>query len=316
MHESICERMVGDPRTHLFRLEYPASRASLYSCPFEPNIHLMPSGNNAAASWWMKSQGFGGNDEHLRKCMIEYFMGGEVRTAKIKELLTELHEKHGCRLCVLTRGEAAALRIFFELVAPDWAPLFEGGWIGDTSNNYFTVNPSRTSGGARGLNDESGGGYVLSGQAPNLSTVGRYGECTKELILESVFPFVRARSNCVLQSLVTLDVCHSWACDYYAVQTENAVMLVDDSISSGGSLVASSAPGNRGGKLSLLDLPIEQDGRELPFSTTRHSKPDKRINFQYLAANECGLLSVLCTRVPSRCCLLQSTILPLSCFSA
>lgn len=225
----------------------------------------MPSGNDAASWWHEISQGFGGNNEHLRKCMIEYFLGGKVRTAKIQELLTELHEKHGCRLCVLTRGEAAALRIFFELVVPDWAPLFEGGWIGDTSNNYFTVNPSRTAGGAGGLNDESGGGYVLSEQAPNLSTVGRYGECTKELILESIFPFVRARFSCVLQLLVAL-VCHSWTCDYYAVQTENAVMLVDDSISNGGALVASSAPGSRGGKLSLLDLPIEQDGRELPFS--------------------------------------------------
>jgi hypothetical protein len=40
-------------------------------------------------------------------------------------------------------------------------------------------------------------------------------------------------------------------------------MLVDDSISRGGSIMASSAPGERGGHISLLDLPMERDGREL-----------------------------------------------------
>ena len=245
--------------------------------------------------------------------MIEYFMGGEQRTAKIKELLTKLHEKHGCRLCVLTRGEAAALHRVFELVVPDWAALFEGGWIADTSNNYFTINPSRTFGGAGGLNDEAGGGYLLSEQAPNLSTVGRYGECTKELILESVFPFVRARFNCVLQSLVSLDVCHSCmdghVCDY-AVQTENVVMLVDDSISSGGSLVASSAPGNRGGQLSLLDLPIEQDGRELPFLSrptttqpldTRNPTNSSNFNIRLLTGAFCRLFYVRVRRRVAVC---------------
>ena len=39
-------------------------------------------------------------------------------------------------------------------------------------------------------------------------------------------------------------------------------MLVDDSISRGGSIMASSAPGERGGHISLLDLPMERDGRE------------------------------------------------------
>ena len=113
--------------------------------------------------------------------MIEYFMGGEARTARIKALLTELRETHGCRLCVLTRGETASLRIFFEKVVPDWSTLFEGGWIANTFNDYFTASPA----------DGGGGHSSLSLQTPNLSTVGRYGECTKEMILEAVFPFVR-----------------------------------------------------------------------------------------------------------------------------
>ena len=39
-------------------------------------------------------------------------------------------------------------------------------------------------------------------------------------------------------------------------------MLVDDSITSGFDLVASSAPGDNGGTISLLDLPLETDGLE------------------------------------------------------
>ena len=67
-------------------------------------------------------------------------MGGEARTAQIKAMLTDLKETHGCRLCVLTRGETASLRIFFEKVTPDWAPLFEGGWVANTFNDYFTCS--------------------------------------------------------------------------------------------------------------------------------------------------------------------------------
>ena len=40
-------------------------------------------------------------------------------------------------------------------------------------------------------------------------------------------------------------------------------MLVDDSISRGGTVLASTAPGEKGGEISLLDLPMERDGREL-----------------------------------------------------
>ena len=113
-------------------------------------------------------------------------MGGEERTARIKALLTDLREKHGCTLCVLTRGETASLRIFFEKVVPDWAPLFEGGWIANTMNEYFTVNPdTHCSGG------EASSRYSLSALDTNLSAVGWYGECTKKMILEAVFPFVR-----------------------------------------------------------------------------------------------------------------------------
>ena len=45
-------------------------------------------------------------------------------------------------------------------------------------------------------------------------------------------------------------------------------MLVDDSISRGASVVASTAPGEKGGEISLLDLPMERDGRELPTEAT------------------------------------------------
>ncbi len=54
-------------------------------------------------------------------------------------------------------------------------------------------------------------------------------------------------------------------------------MLVDDSISRGGSVVASSAPGERGGNISLLDLPMERDGREL----LRHSMKPQHYTRQH-----------------------------------
>ena len=53
-------------------------------------------------------------------------------------------------------------------------------------------------------------------------------------------------------------------------------MLVDDSISRGGSIMASSAPGERGGHISLLDLPMERDGRELrPPTRPLHRQPQQ-----------------------------------------
>ena len=114
-------------------------------------------------------------------------------------MLTELHKTHGCRLCILTRGETSSLRIFFEKVVPDWAPLFEGGWIANTGNDYFTVSPSGAA-----ADDEAPGGYILSLLTPNLSTVGRYGECSKEMMIEAVFPFVRRLANCVYEPWVKL----------------------------------------------------------------------------------------------------------------
>jgi hypothetical protein len=54
----------------------------------------------------------------------------------------------------------------------------------------------------------------------------------------------------------------SCECVAPVLQTEELVMLVDDSISRGGSLVASTAPGEKGGNISLLDLPMEREGRE------------------------------------------------------
>ena len=61
--------------------------------------------------------------------------------------------------------------------------------------------------------------------------VNRGGEVTKEAILEAIFPF-----------------------------TQETVMLVDDSISRGSTLISSTAPGERGGSIQLLDLPLEADG--------------------------------------------------------
>ena len=88
---------------------------------------------------------FGGGDEGdalLRRAVREFMMGGEARIAALKELLVELRTVHGCTLCVLTRGETSSLRIIFDKVLPDWAPLFEGGWIANTANEYFTCGAS------------------------------------------------------------------------------------------------------------------------------------------------------------------------------
>ena len=115
---------------------------------------------------------FGGGeegDEMLRRAFREFMMGGEARIAAIKELLVELRTVHGCTLCVLTRGETASLRILFDKVVPDWAPLFEGGWIANTANEYFTC-------------DASG---ALSEQMPGLTTGG----ASKENMLEQLFSF-------------------------------------------------------------------------------------------------------------------------------
>ena len=45
----------------------------------------------------------------------------------------------GCQLCVLTRGETASLRKVFEVCVPEWSPLFEGGWIANTKQEFFTT---------------------------------------------------------------------------------------------------------------------------------------------------------------------------------
>ena len=167
----------------------------------------------------MERMAFGGGaegEELLRRVFREFMMGGEERIAAVKDVLTELRTVHKCTLCVLTRGETASLRILFDKIIPDWAPLFEDGWIANTFNDYFTC-------------DASG---ALSAQMPGLSTVGtRGGEVTKEAILEAIFPF-----------------------------TQETVMLVDDSISRGSTLISSTAPGERGGSIQLLDLPLEADG--------------------------------------------------------
>lgn len=136
--------------------------------------------------------------------------------AQVKAALTTLKHTHGCRLCVLTRGDTASLRIVFDKVLDQsWAELFEGGWIANTFNDYFTCS----------------GTGALSATTPGLTTIGREGDGSKESIIEAVFPF-----------------------------SEEVVMLVDDSISRGSIIAATSAPGNRGGSISLLDLPMEKDG--------------------------------------------------------
>ena len=158
---------------------------------------------------------FGGGEEGdgiLRKMFREFMMGGEQRIADIRELLVDLRTKHDCTLCVLTRGETASLRILFDKVLPDWAPLFVGGWIANTANEYFTC-------------DASG---ALSEQMPGLTTGG----ASKENMIEELFPF-----------------------------DSHTVMLVDDSITRGGSLTSSTAPGELGGGvIHLLDLPLEAGG--------------------------------------------------------
>ena len=152
----------------------------------------------------------------LKKVFVTFFMGGEERMAQVKAALTTLKHTHGCRLCVLTRGDTASLRIVFDKVLDEsWAELFEGGWIANTFNDYFTCS----------------GTGALSATTPGLTSIGREGDGSKESIIEAVFPF-----------------------------TDEVVMLVDDSISRGSILAATSAPGNHGGSISLLDLPMEKDG--------------------------------------------------------
>lgn len=159
---------------------------------------------------------FGGGvegDALLRTVFIEFFMGGAKRAAEIKKLLATLRSD-GTTLCVLTRGETHSLHVLFDTVLQDWAPLFQGGWIGNTLNDFFTV--------------ESDGS--LSSVDTGLSDIN--GDCTKQQLLESIFPF-----------------------------TKHAVLLVDDDISpETNKVLASSAPGARGGAISLLDLPLEKDG--------------------------------------------------------
>ena len=159
---------------------------------------------------------FGGGaegDALLRTVFVEFFMGGEKRAAEVKKLLSTLRS-NGATLCVLTRGETDSLREVFGRVLQDWAPFFEGGWIGNTLNDFFTVEPDGS------LSSVRGGLSELTG------------EKTKQQLLEAVFPFAT-----------------------------HAVLLVDDDISrETNKVLASSAPGARGGFISLLDLPLENDG--------------------------------------------------------
>jgi hypothetical protein len=159
---------------------------------------------------------FGGGakgDALLRTVFIEFFMGGEKRATEIKDMLTTLRAD-GATLCVLTRGETHSLHVLFDTVLRDWAVLFEGGWIGNTLNDFFTVSSDGT----------------LSSVGTGLSEIS--GECTKQQLLESLFPF-----------------------------TEHRVLLVDDDISpETNKVIASSAPGADGGTIAQLDLPLEMDG--------------------------------------------------------
>ena len=105
---------------------------------------------------------------YTRKCNLAQDDRDEALESLSKKDV-ELRTVHGCTLCVLTRGETASLRILFDKVLPDWAPLFEGGWIANTANEYFTC-------------DASG---ALSEQMPGLTTGG----ASKENMLEQLFPF-------------------------------------------------------------------------------------------------------------------------------
>ena len=61
----------------------------------------------------------------------------------MKAALTTLKQTHSCRLCILTRGDTASLRVIFDTVLDQsWAALFEGGWIANCFQDYFTTTAS------------------------------------------------------------------------------------------------------------------------------------------------------------------------------
>jgi hypothetical protein len=184
---------------------------------------------------------FGGGDAGralLRRVIREYFLGGEERVAELTAHFQRLQaaEGGGCKLCVLTRGETASLRLAFEVGVPEWSPYFVGGWIANARQQYFTITSSNSSSGS------------LSPLAENLCGSGlpARSRWTKEQIIASLYPLPGYAQQ--------------------PDQTRELLLLVDDSITTGSRLQPGTDDAGAGGAqqeehgVRQLDLPYEREG--------------------------------------------------------
>lgn len=117
---------------------------------------------------------FDGNSDLFRYVICNYFLGGPERVEMLKKLFSTLRQRYCATICILTRGEVAALHHVMKRALPEWAWFFAGGWVGDTRNEYFS------------LEDPSEIGALQQGLAKNVPP-GE--EAEKEDILEARFPF-------------------------------------------------------------------------------------------------------------------------------
>mmetsp|Transcript_64560 Transcript_64560/g.120178 ORF Transcript_64560/g.120178 Transcript_64560/m.120178 type:complete len:290 (+) Transcript_64560:96-965(+) len=123
--------------------------------------------------------------QHVKVICREYFLGGEERIKMLVRLFKALQDGK-CILCILTRGEAPALRLCFERAIPELACYFTQGWIGDTSGEYFKVG-------------EDG---KISRMKTGLHTSNSAREPPKEAILEENFSLTKQKVVLVDDSII------------------------------------------------------------------------------------------------------------------
>mmetsp|Transcript_10873 Transcript_10873/g.24687 ORF Transcript_10873/g.24687 Transcript_10873/m.24687 type:complete len:288 (-) Transcript_10873:66-929(-) len=123
--------------------------------------------------------------ERVKIACREYFLGGEERIQLLVRLFKALKDEK-CILCILTRGEAPALRVCFEKAISELACYFAQGWIGDTSGEYFKVG-------------EDGS---LSKMHTGLHACRSMREPPKEVILEENFSLTKQKVILVDDSII------------------------------------------------------------------------------------------------------------------